>query len=98
MHKRGFVPKKATYEHLLECFCANCLSIPAFNMFKEMIVHDHVPCLSNCNWLLNILCQETHFHEAQIVLDVMHKRGRLPCKSTRGFWMKHFIGKEKFNF
>lgn len=98
MHKRGFVPKKATYEHLLECFCANCLSIPAFNMFKEMIVHDHVPCLSNCNWLLNILFQEKHFHEAQIVLDVMHKRGRLPCKSTRGFWRKHFIGKEKFNF
>lgn len=98
MHKRGFVPKKASYENLLEYFCANRLSIPAFNMFEEMIAHDYLPCLINCNWLLNILCQEKHFHEAQMVLDVMYKRGRLPGKSTERLLEETFYSKEKFNF
>ncbi|KAI3712572.1 hypothetical protein L1987_71131 [Smallanthus sonchifolius] len=76
MCRRGFVPSKIAYEYMLLSLCASGLVDEALYICQDMISHNYLPCRYNRSWLLHMLLKENKLHEAQMVRDLMLKKGR----------------------
>ncbi|KAL5746043.1 hypothetical protein ACOSP7_027189 [Xanthoceras sorbifolium] len=89
MQKSGFFPNRISYENLLRCLCASCLSNAAFKIFEEMVSHSYFPRPYSLNRLLYVLYKEKNLHEARMVLDMVHERGKPRFNHQRNFLWTH---------